>query len=86
MHIWDASTGAPIDIYSALCNRLLVALNVRVCYQYSMAVSYSLALRGQLSHTSDVYMKLAFGRIANFSSYLLIGPFYANLCHQICFS
>ena len=46
MHIWDASTGAPIDIYSALCNRLLVTLNVQVYYQYSMGVSYSLTLRG----------------------------------------
>jgi len=30
-------------------------------------------------------VKLTIGRIANFSSCLLIGPFYANLHHQIGF-
>ena len=50
--------------------------------------SGALTLRGQLSQICDIYMhlvKLTFGRIAKLSLCLLIGPFLANLHHQIYF-
>ena len=59
----------------------------QICYMHNLLNFVTIKpLEDNCHRYVDVYLhsvKLTFGRIANFSSCLSIGPFYANLHHQL---
>ena len=65
-----------------------VCLDSAYCDACHVTCTGVINLRGQLSQICDVYVqlvKLTFDRIASFHLCLLIGPFYANLNHQMLY-